>query len=82
MMIFSVHDNLANKFGKPFFIDSEEEAKRLFKMTVNDPKNELIYNNPEDYSLWLIGNFDERTGLITGEGAIKLVDARAVKKEA
>lgn len=82
MMIFSVQDNMANKFGKPFFIDSEDEAKRLFKITVNDPRNELIYNNPEDYSLWLIGSFNERTGVITGEGATKLVDARAVKKEA
>lgn len=80
MIILSVRDNLANRYGKPFFIANEAEGMRLFKMTVNDPKNDLIYNNPEDFELWKLGYFDERSGKITFDPE-KLADGKAVKKE-
>lgn len=80
MMIYSVLDNLAQRYTRPFLIETEQEAIRLFKMSINDPKNDLMYNNPEDYSLWALGTFDERTGKIDHE-LKKIVDGRAVKKE-
>ena len=80
MTILSVRDNLANKYGQPFFIASEVEGMRLFKMTVNDKANRLIYDNPEDYELWKLGYFDERSGKITYNPE-KLADGKAVKKE-
>lgn len=80
MTILAVRDNLANKFGQPFFIASESEGMRLFKMTVNDPKNDLIYKNPEDFELYRLGYYDERSGKITYDPE-KLADGRAVKKE-
>lgn len=81
MIILSVFDNLANKYSTPFFIETEAEGLRLFKMTVNDPKNTLIFDNPEDYSLYKLGYFDERTGSINFQPE-KLADAKSVKKEA
>lgn len=78
--IVAVEDNLAKKFGAPFVCESDEEALRLFKMTVNDKRNDLIYNNPEDYALWSLGEYDERTGLIIPEPN-KIADAKSVKKE-
>ena len=80
MIIVSVEDNLAKNFANPFFVEKEDEAIRMFKLAVNDSKNDMLYNFPEDYALWYLGEFDNKTGLIIPEPR-KIIDAKALRKD-
>lgn len=61
MRIFSVYDVKAEIFQKPFTASKIGEAMRGFTDVVKD-KNHALGQHPEDYSLFEIGNFDEKIG--------------------
>lgn len=66
--IFSVLDTKGCFFGQPFYDQREASAVRSFGDAVNDgsnPNNQW-HKHPEDFQLFLIGEFDNETGHITG----------------
>ena len=63
MKLFSVFDNKAVFFQDPFVQRSVAEAIRAFTVACNDPKTSLFLH-PNDYVLFEVGEFDERTGVI------------------
>lgn len=63
--VFSIRDGKAEAYNQPWFALTPGEAERSFKRLVNDPQS-TIYSFPEDYDLFLIGEFCERTGKIKG----------------
>lgn len=64
MKVFSVFDSKAALFLRPFTDQQEAAAIRNFADAVNDSSNpnNLWNKHPEDFSLFLIGAFDDETG--------------------
>lgn len=63
-IMYSVKDELTNKFMNPMFVEEEEHADQIairqFKSNVNNIK--LWRDNPNDYSLYKVGTFDDEVG--------------------
>lgn len=62
--IFSVHDAAAKAYIAPFFLPEEGQAIRGFKTAVNDP-NHAFGQHPSDYTLMVLGIFDDETAIIS-----------------
>lgn len=62
--LYAIKDELANTMLQPMEFKTENEAKRTFKILINDKNNSLMYSCPGDYSLWKIGEFEKDTGEI------------------
>ena len=77
--IYAVKDELTNKFMQPTFIESENEALRLFKFQVNSI--DLWKMNASDYSLFKIGTYDQATGTVIGIQPEKVIGGRSVLNE-
>lgn len=63
MKVYSIKDT-KGAFGAPFLAQNDQLAARNVKTYINGQKGipESLY--PEDFELWLIGEFDEITGII------------------
>ncbi len=68
---FSVYDSKVEAYMRPFFMQTEAEALRAFRETVNDGQSSF-FKHPEDYTLFKVGTFDESTGLISGFELVSL----------
>lgn len=64
LLLFAVHDRVVEAFGSPFTAQTEAEAKRMFLTAAEDPETKL-HKNPEDFSLYMIGTFNNSGGEIT-----------------
>lgn len=60
----SVFDSKAACFSNPFYSPNIPVATRDFSAACMD-KNSGISRNPEDYSLFQVGTFDDESGLLT-----------------
>lgn len=62
--VFSVFDSKADFFGQPFFEQEEASAIRAFGDAVNDSSRQgnQWYAHPEDFQLFVLGSFDNKTG--------------------
>lgn len=62
--MYSVKDEMTGKFMSPMFTEdnnlSESLAIREFKSNINNIQ--LWKDNPNDYSLYLVGIFDDEAG--------------------
>lgn len=76
MEFYAIKDETANRFMSPSLIATEDEAKRAFKSQVNNIQ--IWKDNPEDFSLYRLGSFDETTGTIIGIVPEKIVNGRSV----
>lgn len=64
MKIFSVHDAAVGGYMQPFFSPTTGSAIRSLTEAVNDPKHDF-HKHSKDYSLWLLGDYDDTTGVIS-----------------
>lgn len=80
LKLFSVLDSKAGVFGNPFVDQRESSAIRQFADAVNDGSNpnNLWHKHPEDFSLYLVGEFDIDTGEVRPVMLKNLVTASAV----
>ncbi len=62
LSVFTIRDSAAEAFMRPFFAQSSGSAVRSFSDAVNDPEESPMGAHPEDYTLFLVGEFDELTG--------------------
>lgn len=75
--IFSVLDNAAGRFLDPFVAPTVEVALRGFRHVVNKPGHQ--FNDfPEDYALFLVGEFDAQLGTMAAHDAVKIATASSV----
>lgn len=73
-LIFSILDSKAGAFGPPFLARSKGEAMRSMDKLVNEPKgSQLVADYPEDFVLYLIGEFDAQLGAILPVGKLESV---------
>lgn len=73
--VYSVKDELANRFKYPMFYASKEEAQREFKSQVNN--TQLWKDNPGDFSLYRLCSYNDETGEYTGSKEL-VCNGRAV----
>lgn len=66
MKMFSVYDKKAEGYKPAFCVQSIGEAERAFGDACMKEGTDLQLH-PEDYQLWLVGNFDEFSGEVTPE---------------
>lgn len=80
MKVFSVFDAKAAFFGNPFFDQREGSAIRAFADAVNsnDPNNGFA-RHPEDYTLYLLGEFDNEKGTFDAQMPTGIVSAAALR---
>ena len=63
MVICSICDSAADAYGRPFFLSSVGVAIRSFTDEVNrSSEDNQIYQHPEDFDLFELGEFDDTTG--------------------
>lgn len=61
---YSIFDSKAEAFNQPFFRLKHGVSIREFTEVSNDEKSN-ISRNPEDFTLFHIGSYDDSTGLLT-----------------
>lgn len=59
--IYSVYDSAAEAYLPPFMLPTEGMALRTFADCCNDP-NHNFGRNPDDYTIFLFGMFDDVRG--------------------
>lgn len=59
-LMYVIHDSKAAIYNKPFFQLNRDVAIRTATDLANDPQSE-VSRNPEDYSLFCIGEYDDET---------------------
>ena len=74
--VFTILDKKSGLHGIPFFSPNKGTAIRQFEQMLK-ASDSFIAKYPEDFHLYQIGNFDEKTGEIKGstvESVIKATD--------
>lgn len=61
--IYSMYDEKAEAFNRPFIFSTHGQATRAFSDGLHDPQSNLA-KHYEDYSLYCIGEFNESTGKV------------------
>lgn len=64
MKIFAILDKKAGAYMEPFFFPNKGLALRAFEEFVNSEKS-TAFKYPADFSIWAIGEYDEKLGVIT-----------------
>ncbi|WGL31182.1 nonstructural protein [Dipodfec virus UOA04_Rod_760] len=83
LQLYSIYDKKLNKFIPPFFASCQEDAIRQVSSIVNYT-NSLICRFPEDYSLYFVGYFDEKSGMLISQpddNFIKVTECVSLKTE-
>ena len=77
---YAIKDNMAGIFLTPVLFQNENVALRWFTGVVNSKEqNEVIYNNPQDFELWKLAEYDNTTGAIIPD-IEKMATGLSVKK--
>ena len=78
-LMYSVKDEMTQKFMNPMFVERDDHAEQLairqFKTNLNNIK--LWKDNPNDFSLYLVGLFDDETGA-SSTAITKIISGRSV----
>lgn len=68
--IVSVKDRAADVFNRPFFVPHRNVAIRDFTDEVNrSAADNQLNRHPDDFDLYLLGQFDDNTGAFIAEEA-------------
>lgn len=80
LKVFCVLDSKTAVFGRPWFEQQEASAIRGFADAVNDSSNtnNLWNKHPEDFSLYVIGEYDDEKGDLIPHFPKSLVTASAL----
>jgi hypothetical protein len=72
--ICTVKDRAADAFGRPMFVPSTGVAIRSFSDEINrNHADNQLYNHPDDFDLYELGQFDDNTGLFSLHDQPKLL---------
>lgn len=70
--MYVVHD-LRCGYMSPFFEVNDDVALRKFASIVNSPG--MIADNPEDFALWRVGEFDADKGILNDTDKQRIAEA-------
>lgn len=77
MDLYSVRDEKAVCSYEPQIFKTQVDAIRFFDQAIQN-KNTMINKYPDDFTLYKIGTFDERTGVIVDAKVEKIVTATEI----
>lgn len=60
--VMAAFDKKARTYLTPFFVAHTDVGVRALANSVNSNADAAVCKNPEDFSLWLLGTFDDDTG--------------------
>lgn len=63
LRVYGVKDELTNRFMQPIYCQNDKEAERWFYTQVNEIS--LWRSNAADYSLYVLGTFNEGNGIFS-----------------
>ena len=66
LFAYTVFDSKSSAFKPPFYLSTDGEALRAFGDACNMPENPLG-QHPEDYTLFKLGEYDDKTALFEPE---------------
>lgn len=64
MKMCAIYDGAAGVYLQPFCVRHVNEAKRMFRDSVNK-KDTPLAASPEDFHLFLIAEYDDATGVVS-----------------
>jgi hypothetical protein len=65
-IICTVKDRAADVYGRPMFVPSAGVAIRSFSDEINrNNADNQLFNHPDDFDLYELGEFDDNSGLFT-----------------
>jgi hypothetical protein len=65
-IICTVKDRAADAYGRPMFVPSAGVAIRSFSDEINrNNADNQLFNHPDDFDLYELGEFDDNTGLFS-----------------
>ena len=70
--MYAILDQKSELYCQPLLLNTEMQALRAFTNMANDTKTD-IGRNPEDYSLWWIGDYEDTTAAIIPAPAKKCI---------
>lgn len=66
--IAAIKDRAADAYLRPIFTNTAGQAIRIFQDEVNrNAEDNIMYKHPEDFDLYLLGEYDDSTGLLTAK---------------
>lgn len=77
--VYAVFDNLTQVFMQPTFIESDDEAIRLFTYQINNIN--LWRDNPSDYELYKLGSYDNESGELNSRIEKLIKGTSVIRKE-
>lgn len=72
LVAFAVFDSKVGAFSQPMFAPTKAAGVRMFANIAND-RGTAVGANPEDYTLFAIGSFNNETGVLTPAVALESV---------
>lgn len=61
--VCAVFDSASQSYGNPVFSPAPGQVMREFSDQVNrSAQDNTLFHHPEDFSLWLLGMFDDESG--------------------
>jgi len=79
LMIYSIFDNVAQVYNRPYYMVNSGMATRSFTDEVNRPSDDNpMYKHPNDYDLYLLGEFDDETGTVVTVNPVLIVKGSSV----
>lgn len=71
MLITGIKDKLTDKFVQFYPYQSEAVALRDFKNVFKNKNSQsILATNPEDFDVYVLGDIDETTGVITTKSTL------------
>lgn len=76
MKIYTVRDTAADYFLPPYFARTDDQAKRMFIGSLGDS-----FPYRRDFGLFLVGEFDEETGVINGLDPVQVLAGLSIPEK-
>lgn len=74
MVVMAVFDVQAQMFQRPFFVTTQGVGMRMVADEVNrGQQDNMLWLHPEDFRLFVLGSFDDNSGLFQADGLPDLV---------
>lgn len=76
MNMYSVRDAQTGHFNVPFFQTDDVQAIRMMALAATDKDQSFVARFPQHFDLYRLGEFDQRTGDFSGDGAKFVVNVK------
>lgn len=66
LRVYATHDASIDAFHQPFFARTDVECHRMFVESLRRDQKSNLFLYPEDFSVYVVGEFDDETGRVIG----------------